>query len=75
MDKMKCDGCQLEVNSDETGTCMSSHTNLEDYCLDDKKSCPDDFFYCEECLNQFKFCSDCNVYIPIEIQKEITEKY
>ena len=72
---MTCTGCQKEVDMDTTGTCMSSHVNLENYNLDDKKACPDDFFYCPDCLNSEFFCKDCDELIPKKTQKEIGKNY
>ena len=74
-DLMKCDHCGKNVDSTTTGTCMTSHVNLDDFGARDKDACPDDYFYCQDCLNEFSICPRCDKILPKESQKEISDSY
>lgn len=74
-DLMKCDGCRAKVDSTTTSTCLTSHVDLSDYNLDDKISCPDDYFYCKDCVNDKGFCKDCASRINKEDQLRIYKDF
>lgn len=76
-DLMCCVACHQMVDSTTTRTCMTSHVELEDYDIakpENYNECPDDYFYCEDCINNYGMCKNCDSMIDESKQKQIWER-
>ena len=76
-DLMKCDGCGKQVDSTTTSTCTTAHAELETFDIvlpTNINECPDDYFYCTDCINKYGMCKDCSDNIDEDKQKQIWER-
>lgn len=67
----KCDGCHKESNSIEQSSCLTAECNSNMEQFGYKDICPDDYFYCKDCMSRIGFCKDCAKKVPIKIQLKV----